>query len=115
MKGIYIHVPFCKSKCTYCDFASFPKETGKIESYFACLYREIEGRGRSLQGKTFDTVYIGGGTPSFVESKFITGAIKQIKKFFTLSNNPEITIEINPGTVDEKKIKDYGCRPRSHP
>ncbi len=107
MKGIYIHVPFCKSKCTYCDFASFPKETGKIESYFACLYREIEGRGRSLQGKTFDTIYIGGGTPSFVESKFIVGAIKQIKKFFTLSNSPEITIEINPGTVDEKKIKDY--------
>ena len=107
MSGIYIHVPFCKSKCTYCDFASFPKEIGKTESYFACLYREIEGRGRQLAGKVFDTVYIGGGTPSVVPSKFIMGAIRQVKKFFTLSDNAEITIELNPGTVDEQKIKDY--------
>lgn len=107
MSGIYIHVPFCKSKCTYCDFASFPKEIGKTESYFACLYREIEGRGRQLAGRVFDTVYIGGGTPSVVPSKFIMGAIRQVKKFFTLSDNAEITIELNPGTVDEQKIKDY--------
>ena len=82
MAGLYIHIPFCKQKCTYCDFASFPKEIGKAESYFACLYREIEARGRELKDKTFDTIYIGGGTPSFVESKFIVGAIRQVKKFF---------------------------------
>ena len=51
MAGIYIHVPFCKSKCTYCDFASYPKEIGKVESYFACLYRELEGRGRLYKDK----------------------------------------------------------------
>lgn len=107
MSGIYIHVPFCKSKCTYCDFASYPKESNKIESYFACLYREIKGRGEQLKNKTFDTVYIGGGTPSFVDSKFIVGAIKQVKNCFNLTANPEITIEINPGTIDEKKVKDY--------
>ena len=107
MSGIYIHVPFCKQKCTYCDFASYPKEIGKQESYFACLYREIEAKGRELKDKTFDTIYIGGGTPSVVPSKFIMGAIRQVKKFFNLSTNPEITIEINPGTVDEQKIKDY--------
>ncbi len=107
MAGIYIHVPFCKSKCSYCDFASYPKEIGKTESYFACLYREIEGRGRQLNGKVFDTVYIGGGTPSVVDSKFIAGAIRQVKKFFTLSQNPEITIELNPGTVTPEKIKEY--------
>lgn len=107
MKGIYVHVPFCKSKCTYCDFASYPNMEGRIESYFACLYREIEARGRALKGKVFDTIYIGGGTPSFVDSKFIVGVIRQIKKFFELSNNLEITIEINPGTIDEKKVKDY--------
>ncbi len=107
MSGIYIHVPFCKSKCTYCDFASYPKEIGKTESYFACLYREIEGRGRQLKNKIFDTVYIGGGTPSVVDAKFIAGAIRQVKKFFNLSPNPEITIEINPGTVDKKKIDEY--------
>lgn len=107
MSGIYIHVPFCKSKCTYCDFASYPKETGKTESYFACLYREIEGRGRAAGGKTFDTVYIGGGTPSFVDEKFIVGALRQVRKFFTLSNDPEITIEINPGTLTPEKVKAY--------
>ncbi len=107
MSGIYIHIPFCKSKCTYCDFASYPKEIGKTESYFACLYREIEGRGRQLSGRVFDTVYIGGGTPSVVPAKFITGALKQIRKFFTLAGGAEITIELNPGTVTEEKIKEY--------
>ena len=107
MAGIYVHVPFCKQKCTYCDFASFPKEIGKTESYFACLYREMEGRGKQLKNKVFDTVYIGGGTPSVVDSKFIAGAIRQIKKQFTLTDNAEITIEINPGTLTEQKVKDY--------
>ncbi len=107
MSGIYIHVPFCKSKCTYCDFASYPKEISKVESYFACLYREIEGRASALKDKVFDTVYIGGGTPSFVEPKFILGAIRQVKKCFKLTENPEITIEINPNTLDEQKVKAY--------
>ncbi len=107
MAGIYIHVPFCKSKCTYCDFASFPNQINKTESYFACLYRELEGRGKQLKGKTFDTVYVGGGTPSVVDAKFIAGAIRQVKKNFTLSDNPEITVEINPGTLTPEKVKEY--------
>ncbi len=107
MSGIYIHIPFCKQKCTYCDFASYPRELGKTESYFACLYREMEGRAKQYAGKVFDTVYIGGGTPSIVPAKFITGAIKQVKKQFKLLDNAEITIELNPGTVDEEKIKEY--------
>ncbi len=107
MSGIYIHVPFCKSKCTYCDFASYPKEIGKAESYFACLYRELQGQGLRYKDKVFDTVYIGGGTPSIVPSNLIAGTIRQVKKCFNLADNPEITIEINPGTVDEEKIKQY--------
>ena len=107
MAGIYIHVPFCKSKCSYCDFASYPKEIGKAESYFACLYRELKGRGEQVKGKVFDTVYIGGGTPSIVSASLIAGAIRQVKKCFTLVENPEITIELNPGTVTEEKIKTY--------
>ena len=107
MAGIYIHVPFCKQKCTYCDFASFPKEIGKKESYFACLYREIKGRSVQYPKTIVDTIYIGGGTPSVVDSKFIVGAIRQVKKCFTVKKDAEITIELNPGTVDEQKIKDY--------
>ena len=107
MAGIYIHVPFCKSKCSYCDFASYPKEIGKAESYFACLYREIKGRGEQYKNKTFSTVYIGGGTPSFVDEKFIAGAMRQVKKCFNLEINPEVTIEINPATLTKEKVKVY--------
>ena len=107
MAGIYVHIPFCKSKCTYCDFASYPNEIGKTESYFACLYRETKGRGVQLKDKKFDTVYIGGGTPSIVPAKFIAGELKQIRQFFDLAADAEITIELNPGTVDAEKIAVY--------
>ena len=107
MAGIYIHVPFCKQKCTYCDFASYPKEIGKKESYFACLYREIKGRALQYPKTIVDTIYIGGGTPSVVEASLVAGAIRQVKKCFTVKKDAEITIELNPGTVDEGKIKTY--------
>ena len=107
MAGIYVHVPFCKQKCTYCDFASYPKEINKIDAYFACLYREIKGRALLCKDIVFDTIYFGGGTPSIAPAKYIRGALNQIKKCFKLSDNPEITIEINPGTIDEEKVAEY--------
>ena len=107
MAGIYIHVPFCKQKCTYCDFASYPREIGKAESYFACLYREIQGKAKQFPDKIIDTIYIGGGTPSVVDAKFIVGAIRQVKKCFTVKKDAEITVELNPGTVDSEKVKQY--------
>ena len=107
MAGIYIHIPFCKSKCTYCDFASFPKEIGKAEVYFACLYKEIKGKAHLLKGKKINTVYFGGGTPSFVEPKYIYGALKLIYTIFDVDKNAEITLEVNPGTIDENKLKVY--------
>ena len=107
MAGIYIHVPFCKSKCTYCDFASFPKEIGKAEAYFACLYKEIKGRSGSLKDKKWNTVYFGGGTPSFVEPKYIYGAMNALARDYNISKNAEITLEVNPGTIDEEKLKTY--------
>ena len=67
----------------------------------------MKGRGETLKNKIFDTVYIGGGTPSVVPSKFIVGAIRQVKNCFKLKSDAEITVEINPGTVDSDKIKDY--------
>ena len=107
MAGIYIHVPFCASKCAYCDFASFPKEVGKQEAYFACLYKEMRSRFAGLKGKTFNTVYFGGGTPSFVDAKYILGAMRLIKECVTLSDNAEITLEVNPGTIDRNKLRIY--------
>ncbi len=107
MAGIYLHIPFCKQKCRYCDFVSFCNRTDVAEAYMACLLKEIEMRGKELKGKTFDTVYFGGGTPSVVDPNYIYAAMRQIKKYFTLAPRPEVTIELNPGTVNENKIAIY--------
>ena len=107
MPGIYLHIPFCRHKCTYCDFTSFPNRLQYAEAYMACLYKEIEMRGKELSDVTFDTVYIGGGTPSVIDPNYIYGAMNQITKCFHLSRDPEVTIEMNPGTVSEKKIAVY--------
>ena len=107
MPGIYIHVPFCRHKCTYCDFVSFPDKINYAEAYMACLYKELKMRGEELKSYVFDTVYFGGGTPSYIPPKLIAGAMKQIKSCFTLAPDAEITLELNPGTISEGKIKTY--------
>jgi len=106
MSGIYVHVPFCKQKCTYCDFASFPKEIGKTESYFACLYRELEGRAKQYKGKKFDTVYIGGGTPTTLEARELEMLIGELFREFDLSDIKEFTVEAGrPDTINEDKLR----------
>lgn len=107
MPGIYLHIPFCKQKCTYCDFTSFPNRLNFAEAYMACMYKEIEMRGKQLGTYTFDTVYFGGGTPSVIDPKYIYGAMNQLLKCFHLSKDPEVTIEMNPGTVSKEKIETY--------
>lgn len=107
MAGIYIHIPFCRQKCSYCDFVSFPDKIGYAEAYMACVYKELKMRGEELKGRVFDTVYFGGGTPSYIPPKLILGAMNRIRECFTLSGNPEITLELNPGTIGEEKVKIY--------
>ena len=107
MAGIYIHIPFCRQKCSYCDFVSFPDKIGYAEAYMACVYKELKMRGEELKGGVFDTVYFGGGTPSYIPPKLILGAMNRIRECFTLSENPEITLELNPGTIGEEKVKIY--------
>ncbi|MDE7083016.1 MAG: radical SAM family heme chaperone HemW [Clostridia bacterium] len=107
MSGIYVHIPFCKSKCRYCDFASFPDKLCFAESYMACVYREMAMRKEELKGYAFDTLYIGGGTPSVIDENYIAMLVAAAKKNFNLSANAEITIEMNPGTVSAKKIETY--------
>ncbi len=107
MAGIYVHIPFCKSKCRYCDFLSFPDKLCYAESYMACLYREIAMRGEELKNYSFDTLYIGGGTPSVIDENYIAMLVTAVKKHFNLAGNAEITIEMNPGTVSAHKIEIY--------
>lgn len=101
--GVYVHIPFCKRKCEYCDFISYCNKDNLIETYVEALKKEI-----NLQNiqSYIDTIYIGGGTPSYIESKYIKAIMKEIKNK-NIRKNAEITIEVNPGTVTEAKLKDY--------
>ncbi len=107
MAGIYVHIPFCKSKCRYCDFTSFPDKLGFAESYMTCVYREMLMRSEELKGYNFDTLYIGGGTPSVIDESYIAMLIAAARKYLNLAKDAEITIEMNPGTVSTEKIAMY--------
>ncbi len=101
--GIYVHIPFCKKKCDYCDFISFSNKNSKMQEYIEAVLKEIE-----LQKikKQITTIYIGGGTPSYIDSKYIKEILCEICKK-NVADNAEITIEVNPGTVTLEKLKDY--------
>ncbi len=103
--GIYIHIPFCKKKCKYCDFVSFFSNEEKIQTYFEKLIEEINSK--KIENKNVNTIYIGGGTPSFVNSKYIVEILENINKKFKIDVNAEITLEINPGTITKEKLLDY--------
>ena len=107
--GIYIHIPFCKQKCYYCDFVSFSNKEEYIEKYVEILKREIDSY--DLSNYNITTIYIGGGTPSRIPSENIQEILEKIKQKISESQTRwediEITIELNPGTVDEEKIKKY--------
>lgn len=107
--GIYIHIPFCKQKCYYCDFVSFSGQNEKMGEYIRCLEKELESYDLSTYNVT--TIYIGGGTPSYLESKMIVDFLVKLKQKLQGNNTPfekmEITIEVNPGTVTMEKLQDY--------
>lgn len=105
--GIYIHIPFCKRKCHYCDFISFSGKQKLIEKYINSLEKEISNYKVNKEDHLVETIYLGGGTPSFIDSSYIIQIIKNLKQKFNISKDAEITIEINPGTVTEEKLKDY--------
>ena len=107
--GIYIHIPFCKQKCYYCDFVSYANKEEKIQEYIECLQKEIEMESEKYKNEEYEitTIYIGGGTPSFIDASYIERIINTIKQNYKLYENPEITIEVNPGTINEEKIRKY--------
>lgn len=101
--GVYVHIPFCKQKCYYCDFVSYCQKDSIIEKYINAVKKEI--RLQNIQAP-ITTIYIGGGTPSYIESDYIREIIGEIKKKNVIEK-PEITIEVNPGTVTIDKLKIY--------
>ncbi|MCR5501540.1 MAG: radical SAM family heme chaperone HemW [Lachnospiraceae bacterium] len=105
--GIYIHIPFCVRKCSYCDFLSFSagEETGK--DYLDALICEIREKGPQYRGYIITSVFIGGGTPSSVPSGHITKILRTVRENFEVSEDCEISMESNPGTLTEEKLKEY--------
>lgn len=105
--SIYVHIPFCESKCIYCAFSSFVPNQQQVENYFKTLWSEISQRAKTQKDKIVRTIFFGGGTPSFVESKFIIKTLEMIKQNFNVSKEAEISIECNPNSATFDKLKDY--------
>ena len=103
MSGIYIHVPFCKSKCAYCNFFSLVTEK-KVDDYVEALKKEIVDRRSYLGDELVETIYFGGGTPSLFPTKYVEEILELLHKNYNIISNPEITLEINPDTIDKEKM-----------
>ena len=104
--GIYIHIPFCISKCPYCSFTSFTPDKVPEEEYVSALLKEIRARYSETASSDVRTVYFGGGTPSLISPGGISNILSELFKKFKLTN-PEITIEANPCTVDMERLRGY--------
>lgn len=105
LPGAYVHVPFCAHRCTYCSFVAL-EGRGEEEDFFEGLEREIRSRTPEATGepRNFDTVYFGGGTPSYVETTRLRGVLGTLEEVFGFSSNMEITAEANPDDLDASKL-----------
>ena len=98
--GLYLHIPFCARKCDYCDFYSFAPTDAQMDAYCAALCRSVVDWSGDMTA-LFDTVYFGGGTPSFFGGDRIAAVLNKIRSVFPLTDDAEITVECNPSSVDE--------------
>ena len=105
MSGIYIHIPFCKQACHYCDF-HFSTSLKKKSELVSALQNELVLRKNELPNEPIKTIYFGGGTPSLLNLEELTAIFKTIYAEFTIAENPEITLEANPDDLSEEKINE---------
>lgn len=101
---LYIHIPFCVKKCSYCDFLSAPATEQTKEAYMAALFAEIGGRAKDYKERIVTSIFIGGGTPSLLSGDSIRQLMEHIREEFRLAPDAEITMEVNPGTVTTEKL-----------
>lgn len=106
MSGIYVHIPFCKSKCAYCNFFSVVSDKGR-DAFLAALKREAVQRRNYLGGEAVRTVYFGGGTPSLLKPSEIAGILEVLRLNYDIIDSPEVTLEANPDTVSKESLLDY--------
>lgn len=107
--GVYIHIPYCLQRCTYCDFATYVHtEIRPPQDYVALVKKEIHNKKNLFVPREIDTLYFGGGTPSLIQAELLVELIQELRSTgFSTGPNTEITIEINPATVDERKLEIY--------
>ena len=108
--AIYVHIPFCVSKCAYCDFLSFPADgpAGSLkmmEEYFGALSQEISATPH--RGRRVSSIYFGGGTPSLPEPSYISGLMDRVRDTFAICEDAEVSMEANPGTLRKNALRTY--------
>ena len=107
MVALYIHWPFCISKCPYCDFNSHVRESVDHAQWESVLLRELNYYGEKTQGQQLQSIFFGGGTPSLMEPRTVESLINAVKSHWSVAPDLEITLEANPGTVDSERFKAF--------
>lgn len=105
--GIYIHIPFCKSKCHYCNFFSSSNKDGLIPEYIDAVCKEIIDNTEILSQRNITSIYFGGGTPSYIPSIYVKQVLDILNLFLDKDKNIEVTLEVNPGTITKEKLQEY--------
>ena len=105
--GLYIHIPFCSRKCDYCDFVSYSMDYKAQQLYLDALFTEIDMVKQNYYDRTFDSIFIGGGTPSIVYEGFIASLARKIYSSFHFLDKTEFTIEVNPSSFTKEKYFEY--------
>ena len=105
--GLYIHIPFCVQKCRYCDFLSFSAGEDEKADYVTLLCEELEKRSTCFSDHSIATVYVGGGTPSCLSAEQMNRIFEKVKACYRLQEEAEVTVEVNPGTVEGEKLLAY--------
>jgi oxygen-independent coproporphyrinogen-3 oxidase len=104
MAGLYIHIPFCRQACRYCDFF-FTVSLKYRDEYIEALLIELHHRRNELEGETIETIYLGGGTPSVLTSKHLSEIMNSITKYYSVSSDPELSIEANPDDLSGEYLE----------
>lgn len=104
---LYVHIPFCAKKCHYCDFLSATADEKSQSAYMDSLKKEIAFYGKQLTNRRISTIFIGGGTPSWIRAQYMEELMMVIRQSFSIEKNAEITMECNPGTLTKEKLECY--------
>jgi oxygen-independent coproporphyrinogen-3 oxidase len=105
--GIYIHIPFCRTRCSYCDFATGAYEGALAERYIRALSSEIKAFGATQDSRDVDTIYFGGGTPSLLTPAQVAHILEAVRATFRVTPDAEVTMEMNPGTLTLQSLREF--------